>query len=153
MSELGEPKKPFSETFIAATAMDAAYLAASGDAAPQPAPVVGEVSSAASDVLAERRRQIEAEGWTAEHDDQHIAWELARAAAVYCMAAALDSADRAVMDEFGASGTPARFRALWPWDSEWWKPKSRRRDLVKAGALIIAEIERLDRAALAGEGK
>jgi hypothetical protein len=30
---------------------------------------------------------------------------------------------------------------------EWWKPTNRRRDLVKAGALILAEIERLDRAA------
>ena len=35
----------------------------------------------------------------------------------------------------------------WPhtWDASWWKPKDRRRDLVRAGALIIAEIERLDR--------
>lgn len=36
---------------------------------------------------------------------------------------------------------------LWPWPSEWWKPTDVRRDLVKAGALILAEIERLDRAA------
>ena len=36
----------------------------------------------------------------------------------------------------------------WPWDAEWWKPTDRRRDLVKAGALILAEIERLDRATL-----
>lgn len=33
----------------------------------------------------------------------------------------------------------------WPWSREWWKPKNPRRDLVKAGALIVAEIERLDR--------
>lgn len=33
----------------------------------------------------------------------------------------------------------------WPWPSKWWKPKSQRRDLVRAGALILAEIERLDR--------
>jgi hypothetical protein len=36
---------------------------------------------------------------------------------------------------------------LWPWSVQWWKPKDRRRDLVRAGALIVAEIERLDRAA------
>lgn len=35
---------------------------------------------------------------------------------------------------------------VWPWDESWWKPTNRRRDLVKAGALILAEIERLDRA-------
>lgn len=32
-----------------------------------------------------------------------------------------------------------------PWDEKWWKPKNPRRDLVKAGALILAEIERIDR--------
>lgn len=37
----------------------------------------------------------------------------------------------------------------WPWDERWWKPEGGRRDLVKAGALIIAEIERLDRLELA----
>jgi hypothetical protein len=40
----------------------------------------------------------------------------------------------------------------WPWDLKWWKPTTPRRDLVKAAALIVAEIERLDRAALAPEG-
>lgn len=34
----------------------------------------------------------------------------------------------------------------WPWGSSWWKPKDPRRDLVRAGALILAEIERIDRA-------
>jgi hypothetical protein len=33
----------------------------------------------------------------------------------------------------------------WPWAPELWKPANARRDLVKAGALILAEIERLDR--------
>ncbi|MGY0790895.1 hypothetical protein ACW7BJ_16135 [Azospirillum argentinense] len=35
---------------------------------------------------------------------------------------------------------------IWPWGARWWKPKDPRRDLVRAGALIAAEIERLDRA-------
>lgn len=38
---------------------------------------------------------------------------------------------------------------FWPWQRKWWKPKDPRRDLVRAGALIIAEIERIDRAAVA----
>jgi hypothetical protein len=31
----------------------------------------------------------------------------------------------------------------WPWSFEWWKPKDRIRNLVRAGALIAAEIDRL----------
>lgn len=86
------------------------------------------------DVIAERRRQIEVKGRTPEHDDGHTGGELAAAAACYVMAAYLGSDD-------GFSP------GLWPWADEWRKPsKSPRRDLVKAGALIIAEIERLDRA-------
>ena len=85
-------------------------------------------TAAARDVLAERRRQVEAEGWTPEHDDHHLPNELALAAASYVCA---DEAD----------APPA----IWPWDWSWWKPKDRRRNLVKAGALILAEIERLDR--------
>jgi hypothetical protein len=40
-----------------------------------------------------------------------------------------------------------RYEDLWPWHDDWWKPKDRRRDLIRAAALIVAEIERLDRAA------
>ena len=36
--------------------------------------------------------------------------------------------------------------SYWPWEPRWWKPKNPRRDLVRAAALLIAEIERLDRA-------
>jgi len=85
-------------------------------------------TGAARDVLAERRRQIEAEGWTPEHDDEHSTQELAFAAACYATA-----------DEGDAPP------AVWPWHLSWWKPTDRRHNLVKAGALILAEIERLDR--------
>lgn len=34
---------------------------------------------------------------------------------------------------------------LWPWDMSWWKPRTPREDLVRAAALLIAEIERIDR--------
>jgi len=95
-------------------------------------------SRAAADVIGERARQVEGEGWTPEHDDQHDAGEIATAAALYAM-------------ESGHLGIPlsARISGLpkaWPWSREWWKPKDRRSDLVRAAALIIAEIERLDRA-------
>lgn len=86
--------------------------------------------SGIDDIAAERRRQIEAEGWTPDHDDCHHKGEIAQAAACYALGVGKMSGS-----------------VLWPWDWKWWKPTDKRRDLVKAGALIAAEIDRLDRAA------
>lgn len=89
------------------------------------------------DVLEERRRQIDDEGWTVEHDDEHAGGQMARAAACYAISASSEPNDisaAAIVD------------SSWPWAAEWWKPTGKRRDLVKAGALIVAEIDRLDRA-------
>lgn len=100
------------------------------------APAAGDdLAAAARDVLAERQRQIGAEGWTPEHDDAYADEQLARAAVCY----ALPQGNYEIPE-------PPEF---WPWDAAWWKPGERRRELIKAGALILAEIERLDRAAIA----
>ncbi len=96
---------------------------------------------AIEDIAAERRRQVEAEGWTPEHDDQHATGELACAAGCYAIHAGLP--DRARVPKGYAPQD-------WPWSVSWWKPKDRRRDLIRAAALIVAEIERLDRATVAG---
>ena len=99
-------------------------------------------SKAARDVLAERLRQVEAEGWTPAHDDFHEEGELADAAACY-------AAGCIPMAPAAASSQGHGYTSLWPWEAKWWKPGGdRRRDLVKAGALILAEIERLDRASM-----
>ncbi|HGW5616122.1 TPA: hypothetical protein ACNINC_006330, partial [Pseudomonas aeruginosa] len=90
----------------------------------------GQVPQAWLDVQAERRRQITAEGWTPEHDDLYCAAELPRAAAAYILNGANDEAP-----------------AIWPFVAKWWKPRDARSNYVRAGALILAEIERLDRAA------
>lgn len=99
-------------------------------------------------IATERKRQVEQERWTPEHDDEHSDEELARAATCYVM----PWADR-------ETTYPPK---MWPWDKSWWKPSplARVRELVKAGALIAAEIDRLQRAALSagdeqttGEGK
>ena len=82
------------------------------------------------DVISERQRQRAVEGWTPEHDDAYQNGELADAAACYAISA----------HNQGFS-TPAH----WPWAPDWWKQSGPRRDLVKAGALILAEIERIDR--------
>lgn len=97
-------------------------------------------SQAVLDVLAERARQASAEGWTQEHDDDHDPGDLATAATAYAFHAATNLSPY----DAGRDEEPI----FWPmdWGMEWWKPGSPRRDLVKAGALILAEIERLDRA-------
>jgi hypothetical protein len=89
---------------------------------------------AAFDVDAERRRQIDVEGFDALHDDQWTLGELVEAAIAYLAYLGDDAATETTPPE------------CWPWDPSWWKPSpDPRRDLVKAAALIIAEIERLDR--------
>lgn len=104
------------------------------------AAVAPDQSVAARDVLAERRRQIEAEGWTPEHDDEHSNGEMARAALCYITA----------KERSHLPTVPLK----WPWSDAWWKPDGYRCNLIKAGALILAEIERLDRlSASATEGE
>lgn len=90
------------------------------------------LSQAAHDVLAERQRQTSVEGWTPEHDDTHVNGELTAAAICYA--------------HTGVRSHLHLFNQLWPWSSDWWKPTNPRRNRVKAAALIIADIERLDRA-------
>lgn len=96
-------------------------------------------TQAAVDVLAERRRQIEAEGWTPKHDDEHADGAMAIAAACY-----------AVADRKALEVQTVKLRDLWLWTGwaqSWFKPRDQRSNLVRAGALILSEIERLDRAA------
>lgn len=94
------------------------------------------------EIAAERRRQIEVKGFTPEHDDKHHRnGELAEAGASYALHAALTDLQRIKKGN--------KLPKFWPWQDWWWKPKGRRRDLIRAGALIVAEIERLDR----GEGR
>lgn len=88
------------------------------------------------DIEAERLRQIRKEGWTSEHDDEHELGEMAMAAASYAQKSTEDYA------KYPNMIPPDN----WPWGLDWWKPKNPRRDLVRAAALLVAEIERLDRA-------
>lgn len=109
-----------------------------------------DLSQAMKDVMAERDRQSSAEGWTPEHDDGHKGGELTRAAVSYCgnAGAAMQLArDKIVpLESLNYAALVGKPPSYWPWSREWWKPKDPRRDLVRAAALIIAEIDRLDRA-------
>lgn len=91
-------------------------------------------------IYEERTRQIYVEEFRPDQDDHYQAGELARAAGAYASIAG-DAIKRS------ASDTSNMLTTAWPFDRTWWKPSTPRRDLVKAGALILAEIERLDRAA------
>ncbi|OZI58737.1 hypothetical protein [Bordetella genomosp. 1] len=141
MRQAQEAKEPCGDDPESPAAVRNAKLAGIGGAAAQalglvrgpdyPAPAAGDAQTAAArDVLAERQRQISAEGWTPEKDDAYESCDLADAAAQYVLLAA------------GWKNIH-----VWPWRGEWLKSTTPRRDLVKAGALILAEIERLDRAA------
>jgi len=86
----------------------------------------------------ERQRQIESENWTQEHDDEHVMGEMIGAAMTYA-----GHALEIVSDEEIEGADAVEY---WPWDMNWWKPSSDPiRNLVKAGALIAAEIDRLQR--------
>jgi len=85
-------------------------------------------------IAIERARQKDQEGWTPEHDEEHDENELALAAACYAMPDQMRSI-------FNLR------KRLWPWSPDWWKPTpdNRIKELVKAGALIAAEIDRIQR--------
>ena len=97
------------------------------------------LTAGARDVLAERARQQQELGWTHSHDDNCEDMELAAAASAYASYAARNFRDP--KDLYSQWQPPL----AWPWSRSWWKPKDPRRDLVRAGALILAQIERIDR--------
>jgi hypothetical protein len=97
----------------------------------------GPLPTGVSLIADERLRQIAVEGWTSEHDAQHTHGELAIAAACYAVAGT-DA------DVFGGPYR-ASWEDAWPWGAKWDKREkhSEIRRLVIAGALIAAEIDRL----------
>jgi hypothetical protein len=119
-------------------------------------------------IAEERKRHIEVEGWTAEHDSEHRHFEMSAAAACYIakniskLLEGIHHTNQSPLAEFkiyffGESDffvnsnnrgdrrlAKAGWRNGWPWDMKWWKPSDDPiKNLVKAGALIAAEIDRL----------
>ncbi len=92
-------------------------------------------------IAEERQRQIEVEDWTSEYDATHTKGELASLGALYAYPGNRYEHRTFYADSF--------FSAMWPqsWDPKWWKPvpNNRIKELTKAGALIAAEIDRLQR--------
>lgn len=103
-----------------------------------------DLLSGVSLIAVERQRQIEGEKWDSGHDDEHDEDQLALAGASYALPSYRRigyTYDRSIPD-------------TWPWEKQWWKPTpdDRVRELAKAGALIAAEIDRLQRRARDGRG-
>ncbi len=93
----------------------------------------------ATQIHIERSRQKMVEGWTPEHDDEHTDGSLVHAARSYLTIYNFPTALSASADTADGVG--------WPWAHEWWKPSDDPiKNLVRAGALIAAEIDRLQRA-------
>jgi hypothetical protein len=107
-------------------------------------------------IAKERQRQIDEEGWTPEHDDEHESGAMALAAACY-------ATPKRLYYQYDTSRS-CIFADPWPWNDSWDKRLccgSRRSNgnvqpdpetftdeerielLTKAGALIAAEIDRL----------
>lgn len=85
----------------------------------------------------ERSRQVHAEGYTPEHDAEHDDGELIRAAQAYLVTAYRQAAF------IPQDGVPPQGKNLWPWSDGWKPSEDPIPNLVKAGALIAAEIDRL----------
>ena len=81
-------------------------------------------------IAVERERQIKDEGYNAEHDQTHAPMTLARAAVSYILCN--DKGKRKIAKT-----------TYWPWGDNSYKPRDMKRNLVRAGALIAAAIDRL----------
>jgi hypothetical protein len=86
-------------------------------------------------IAAERKRQITEEGFSVESDTFiNNRGELARAAACYALPKTLE----------WIKTCAEIFDKIWPWDIGWWKPsEDRKRDIIKACALLVAEYDRI----------
>jgi len=90
-------------------------------------------SSIAKEIVQERRRQIEDEGYNAAHDSLHEPDVIATGAAFYAL------------PEETTEWVKIKGVDLWPFDGQP-KRKDRRRDLIRAASMIVAEIEQIDQA-------
>ena len=104
-------------------------------------------------IAEERQRQIDVEGYNEQHDSQHDFRELVQAARTYIDAAILTTKSKEMGNSDEASiswhkdNEPFEWKYLklgWPWKEESFKSTTSLQDLIKAGALIAAAIDRLE---------
>ena len=105
-------------------------------------------------IAEERQRQIDVEGYNEQHDSQHDFSQLTSAATTYIDAAILTAKSIKIGNSNEASiswhqyNEPFEWKNLklgWPWEEESFKPTTPLKNLIKAGALIAAAIDRLQK--------
>lgn len=109
-----------------------ARIAAALSATPELQVVIEAAGEVAAEVFVERLRQIIEEGHSVEQDDAYTDYQLPRAAVCYAIR--------------GAGLPPHKSTLYWPWNPATFKPAGDDRDLIKAAALILAELQRRQRA-------
>lgn len=82
-----------------------------------------------NEITRERGKQV-GKGYDASSDDRYSGYQLIDASIAYSWA---------------ALGHAQYGNRYWPWDAESFKPEGQRANLIKAAALLVAEIERMDR--------
>lgn len=96
-------------------------------------------------ITEERQRQIEAKGYDGRHDAKHKVTELIDAAMAYVQAASTDYMNET--DGLHPELLEQHYEGIklftWRWGDETFKPTTCLKDLIKAGALIAATIDRL----------
>lgn len=106
------------------------------------------------DLIAEERQKQINNGYDSNHDSQHDFSELVSAAKTYIDAAILTVKSEEIGNSDEASiswhkdNEPFEWKDLkleWPWEEETFKPTTSLKDLIKAGALIAAAIDRLQK--------
>lgn len=90
------------------------------------------------DVIAERLAQIEKHGFTLEHDLGHHPGDIAAGAGSYL--------STAIGQLYGKAFDPKEIDPEWPWEREAWRPGDARANLIKAVAIALAVIDRIDAA-------
>jgi hypothetical protein len=105
------------------------------------------MSDVVAEIFSERLRQITVESHSLEDDDALPHGQLSMAASEYTLAAA----EQIEASHFGRAAPDLTAPGQgWPGADDRWKPKDARRNLIRAAALIVAEVERMDRASGAG---
>jgi hypothetical protein len=97
-------------------------------------------SAVLDEIAAERQRQLTIEGWTEEHEGR-VSWQR-------LLPASLSTSIYSAPKSGPAPAMPHQrpTSRCGHWDDAWWKPRDGRQNLILAAALIVAAIERLDRA-------
>lgn len=100
---------------------------------------LGSKHSGIGIIARERQRQVTEEGYTPDHDDEHINGELAIAAACYAVGDDVTNCEVKYVDGDGMIDIDGD---AFPWPEHDSRNQPRDRRLAIAGALIAAELDR-----------